>query len=184
MAIFLYIALLLIGILLAFSGGVVGLVQAFQESATWGLLYLLVPFASLVFLIKFWSRQWVRRSLWLNLAGVAAMIMGLVVVILNPNEFKQAPFNGSSDGSAAVTEGDRNDPDLDALMRADQSGRQALEKMKQANNPNDWAAIMDDWQAGVDALESIPTDSTVYEQSRPLLETFKQNRDTAQKNAK
>jgi glucan phosphoethanolaminetransferase (alkaline phosphatase superfamily) len=94
MAIIFYVILLLLGILISLVGNIIGIVQAFQESAVWGLLYLFLPFAALVFLIKFWERPWVRRSLWAHLIGLAFILMSLVVVALNVSDFKQAPFNG------------------------------------------------------------------------------------------
>jgi glucan phosphoethanolaminetransferase (alkaline phosphatase superfamily) len=95
MAIVFYVILLLFGILISLVGNIIGIVQAFQESAVWGLLYLFLPFAALVFLIKFWARPWVRRSLWAHLIGLAFIVMSLVVVAFNMDDFKQAPFNGA-----------------------------------------------------------------------------------------
>jgi Mn2+/Fe2+ NRAMP family transporter len=95
MAIIFYVILLLLGILISLVGNVIGIVQAFQESAAWGLMYLFLPFAALVFLIKFWERPWVRRSLWAHLIGLGFIMMSLVVVALNMSDFKQAPFNAT-----------------------------------------------------------------------------------------
>jgi hypothetical protein len=93
MAVFLFISLFFLGVGLSLVGQAIGLVTAFQESSTWGVMSLLVPFASLIFMVKFWDRLWVRRSLWISLLGVGLMIAGVVVVALNPGEFKSAPFD-------------------------------------------------------------------------------------------
>ncbi|MGF1459501.1 MAG: hypothetical protein ACFBSG_10795 [Leptolyngbyaceae cyanobacterium] len=70
------IVLFLVGALLATIGGIVGIVDAFRVSTVWGLLAFFVPFALLVFCIKFWNqRKWARNSLIMSLAGLAAMIL-------------------------------------------------------------------------------------------------------------
>jgi hypothetical protein len=93
MAVFLFISLFLLGVGLSIIGQAIGLVTAFQESSTWGVMSLLVPFASFVFLVKFWDRLWVRRSLWISLLGMGLMIASVVVVAVNPGEFEPAPLD-------------------------------------------------------------------------------------------
>jgi hypothetical protein len=73
-----FLALFLLGILLSTIGGLIGIVDAFKVSPVWGLLSLFIPFALLVFCIKFWGRRkWARTSLITSLAGLAAMFLGL-----------------------------------------------------------------------------------------------------------
>jgi uncharacterized membrane protein len=93
MAAFLFVGLFFLGILLSIVGQVISLVTAFQESSTWGVMALLVPFASLVFLVKFWDRLWVRRSLWVSLIGAVMMILGIVGMI------KTTPMEGDRQGT-------------------------------------------------------------------------------------
>lgn len=72
MPVILFLILFFAGLVLSIVGGVIGIVQAFQESVVWGLLYWFVPFASLVFLIQFWNqREWLRKSFFMSLGGVA-----------------------------------------------------------------------------------------------------------------
>lgn len=71
-----FFILLGISVFLFWTGGLIGLVQAFKESGTWGVLYLFVPFANLVFIIKFWSaRKWVKRAGYLILAGLTMLLV-------------------------------------------------------------------------------------------------------------
>ncbi|TVP67394.1 MAG: hypothetical protein EA342_08835 [Leptolyngbya sp. LCM1.Bin17] len=73
-----FLLLFLVGVLLATVGGVIGIIDAFRVSPVWGLLSLLIPFALLVFCIKFWSqRKWARNSLIATLAGLASMLVAL-----------------------------------------------------------------------------------------------------------
>lgn len=67
-----------LGVMLATVGGLVGLIDAFRVSPTWGLLSLFVPFALLVFCIKFWgSRKLAKISLLTTLAGMLSMLAGV-----------------------------------------------------------------------------------------------------------
>lgn len=70
------IILILLGFLLSLIGGIWGIVLAFQDSTIWGLLYLFVPFASLVFIIKKWGNPAVKKSFFLGLLEAAIAILG------------------------------------------------------------------------------------------------------------
>ncbi|MEB3313822.1 MAG: hypothetical protein VKL98_06710, partial [Cyanobacteriota bacterium] len=73
-----FLLLFLLGVMLALLGGVIGVIDAFQVNPGWGLLTLLIPFALLVFCIKFWERRrWARNSLILGLLGLASMVIGM-----------------------------------------------------------------------------------------------------------
>lgn len=74
----LFLLLFLLGVILSLLGGVIGVIDAFKVSPVWGLLALLVPFALLVFCIKFWEkRRWARNSLVLGLLGLLSMVIGM-----------------------------------------------------------------------------------------------------------
>jgi len=73
----LFLLLFFLGALLAIIGGIIGIVDAFSVSPLWGLLSLLVPFALLVFCIRFWrTRRLARISLLTSLAGLLSMVLG------------------------------------------------------------------------------------------------------------
>jgi hypothetical protein len=69
------IALTVIGLGLLFLcvGGIWSIVVAFQRSIVWGLCYLFVPFASLVFLFVAWAE--VRRAFLIQIAGCALVLV-------------------------------------------------------------------------------------------------------------
>lgn len=71
----LFLVLFGLGFLLAFAGGIIGVVEAFRVNVTWGLLYLFVPFAALVFIVKFWQRKWVRNSFFMSLGGLVLALL-------------------------------------------------------------------------------------------------------------
>ena len=71
----LFLILFILGFILSTAGGIIGLVEAFRVNTVWGLLYLFVPFAALVFFIKFWSRKWTRNGFLLSIAGLASTLL-------------------------------------------------------------------------------------------------------------
>jgi hypothetical protein len=73
-----FLVLFILGILLSTVGGIIGLIDAFRVSPMWGLLSFFVPFALLVFCIKFWgSRKWAKISLITSMAGLVATFAGV-----------------------------------------------------------------------------------------------------------
>lgn len=72
----LFLLLVVVGVLLAIGGSVLGTIQAFQVSTLWGLLFLFVPFAAFIFIAKFWNRERVRQSLFMILGGIVMAIAG------------------------------------------------------------------------------------------------------------
>lgn len=69
-------ALYFAGLLVLVVSGIWLLVVAFQTSVLWGLLSLLVPFASLVFVIIHW--QVAKKPFLWQLLGVAMVVVALV----------------------------------------------------------------------------------------------------------
>lgn len=69
--------LILAGLLVSLVGGVMCLVAAFKEGIGWGLAYLFVPFAALVFVIMHWSET--KKGFLLSLGGGALMVLGAVL---------------------------------------------------------------------------------------------------------
>jgi hypothetical protein len=72
------IVMLGFGALAAFAGSIWFLVVAFQESVQWGLLCLFVPFASLVFVVKYYDRALVPFIV--QLVGSFIILTAIVTV--------------------------------------------------------------------------------------------------------
>lgn len=89
-------ALFFLGLVLSLVGWIWGLVQAFNEEMVWGLLYLFVPFASLVFYIKKWSNKKIRKTFLIGLTGTVMMLLGsLITAIFGSNNSTKTSFNSS-----------------------------------------------------------------------------------------
>ncbi len=74
------IILIALGLLLIVVGAIWAIVVAFKRSVLWGLCYLFVPFAALVFLFVAWAD--VKRAFFVNVIGV----LMLAAVLLLPNQ--------------------------------------------------------------------------------------------------
>jgi len=70
------LAFLGVGSLVIFAGGLWLLLLGFQQSLAWGLGMLFVPFASLVFAVKYWSIA--RRPFWVQVAGIAVALLAFI----------------------------------------------------------------------------------------------------------
>jgi hypothetical protein len=64
-----------VGLITALIAGLWTLILAFQDHWGWGLAYLFVPFASLIFIIVKWSKRAVRRSFFLGLIGSGLLFL-------------------------------------------------------------------------------------------------------------
>lgn len=75
----LFILLLFLGLLISTVGSIIGIVDAFRVSTLWGLLSFFVPFALLVFCIKFWNeRKWARNALITMLGGLGMVLLSFL----------------------------------------------------------------------------------------------------------
>ncbi|MBX2864257.1 MAG: hypothetical protein KTR27_11965 [Leptolyngbyaceae cyanobacterium MAG.088] len=189
----LLILLFLLGIVLSLSGTIIGIVQAFQESVTWGLLYLLVPFAALVFVIKFWSRKWVRNSLFFSLGGAFMFVIGSLVspmvmqqayddLDLDAANWEESGFEDTgaeaSDPTTAAPAGTETNlkPAFDLAM-------QAATLTQTANTSDDWSLVADLWQQSIMVLESVPEGDPNYSIAKAKVTEYSGNLAYAQQNS-
>ncbi len=71
-------ALVGIGVIISLIFGIQLIILAFKESTGWGLAYLFLPFASLVFIVKFWE-VCKKPFLW-SLVAVVIMVVGAMML--------------------------------------------------------------------------------------------------------
>ncbi|MEG4853100.1 tetratricopeptide repeat protein [Microcoleus sp. B5-D4] len=91
----------ILGLVLSLVGYFWGLVQAFGEETIWGVLYLLVPFASLVFYIKNWRNQTIRKTFLIQCAGLLMFVLGGITTSV----FYGKNFVKTSDSGPNVEQG-------------------------------------------------------------------------------
>ena len=74
------IIFMVLGLIIGLIGGIWLLVLAFKESVLWGLCCLLVPFASIVFIIMHWSDAY--KPFLVSLAASAVYGLSFVFFML------------------------------------------------------------------------------------------------------
>lgn len=123
------VAFFFLGILLMLIAGIWGTVLAFQEDVVWGLLYVFVPFAAIVFVVKKWSKKAVRNSFFLGILGFVSMLGGFVISSVRLNSFverqEQAPI-GSGDepfpiGDSSEAEPTQDTPETESTPQSSES---------------------------------------------------------------
>ena len=69
--------LIIVGALIALVYGIILLIKAFQVSIWWGLAYLLIPFAALVFIIVHWDVA--KKPFLMSLISFPFIFIGLML---------------------------------------------------------------------------------------------------------
>lgn len=66
-----------VGLIVALVFGIMILIQAFKTSLLWGLAYIFIPFASLVYIVKHWEDT--KKPFLYSLASLPLFIVGGVL---------------------------------------------------------------------------------------------------------
>ena len=75
-----FISLIILGILLALTGTIWGLVLAFQDSTVWGLIYLFCGgTAAIIFFFTHWSNRNVRKAFFLYFSGFLLVVLTIAL---------------------------------------------------------------------------------------------------------
>jgi hypothetical protein len=69
--------LIIAGSLIGVVYGIILLIKAFQVSIWWGLAYLLIPFAALVFIIMHWEVA--KKPFLMSLLSIPFFIVGIIL---------------------------------------------------------------------------------------------------------
>jgi len=98
-----FILLFVVGLILSTVGSIISLVDAFRVSVVWGLVSFFIPFALLVYCIKFWNRKWAKNGLLISLGGLA---LALLSFFLGGGLLAQrlAQLRGDAQEEAAIDE--------------------------------------------------------------------------------
>ena len=85
----------ILGLVLSFAGYIWGVVQAFQQETLWGLLYLLIPCAGLVFHFKNWSDVKIRKAFLIQCAGwLMFLLASFTTYVFHAKDFKPSSQSG------------------------------------------------------------------------------------------
>ncbi|MBZ5637384.1 MAG: hypothetical protein LAO51_01360 [Acidobacteriia bacterium] len=96
------IFLVVVAAVVSLAGTVMFAIAAFRVSLMWGFLVLLVPFAGLVFLVKFWPLA--KRGFLVGLAGSGIAVAGYLVLSIGIASAAKAQLAKLADPSPPGTE--------------------------------------------------------------------------------
>ena len=71
-------ALIILGALIAFVGGIWLLVVTFQESILWGIGSILLPLVSLIFVVMHWDVS--KKPFLIQVVGCVIVIVGILML--------------------------------------------------------------------------------------------------------
>lgn len=157
-------------------------VAAFRVSIGWGLAYLFLPFAQIVFLFKHWQEA--RRGFWLNLFGALLLCGALFstpppkrnLVKGAPAAVKQPPVEKEKPGDLN-TQIERKRAQIDEWETQFQKQGAALAQQYQALNARRNALNASDAAAVTD----FNAQATAYSQANAALKQLRQQIDDAQR---
>lgn len=171
----------IIGGIAALIGGIMLLVAAFRVSVWWGVAYLLVPFASLVFLFKHWEEA--RQGFWINLLGALILcgavfstpntrknVKNLPAAVKLPMVEKQKPVDLNAQIEAKRAEIDRMEAQFAQQGAAVTQQFQALNARRSALKPGDAPAV-----------DAFNAEAAAYQQANTALKQLRQQIDEAQR---
>jgi hypothetical protein len=191
--------IVLVGIVLIIVGGIIDLIQAMQIGWVWVLLYLLVPFAGLVFIIKFWSHKWVRNGFLMSLFGTLLVFSISVVstITARSTSSTESPFNNFTSTEYSVHQrcqmivaesgsGNFKCQELkpeDIFPQAVRLATAAAEKTQTAKSKEEWMEIAQTWNQAIYEMESVPDSDPNYAVAIKKIDEYQKNLSYAQKNA-
>lgn len=88
--------LLFLGLGIGVVFGIILLIKAFQTSVLWGLAYLFIPFAALVYVFTHWEQS--KKPFLSSLIGIPLVVLGVVIMVsqAEPSDFTFESTGGSS----------------------------------------------------------------------------------------
>jgi glutaredoxin len=107
--------LFILSLVILVIGGIMCIVAAFQQGILWGLAYMFVPFAWLVFLIKYWEEA--KTGFLTSITG-GAMMAG--VLICSPS-FRAGFEHGMHHGKQATEKSQKAAAELSSQIDADRN---------------------------------------------------------------
>ncbi|NEP88017.1 MAG: hypothetical protein F6K18_14960 [Okeania sp. SIO2C2] len=187
---FLGIGFLILGLILAIVSGIWGLVQAFSEGTLWGVAYLFIPFAFVIFYLTNWSQRKIRKNFILMIIGLILSIVGsgalgnhitnnFVVNSANIPENPTITTNSENTSTKIETTEVISDPFIDGINLA----TKAAELAQIANTQTQWNEVAITWHQALVLMKEVPESHTKYEVAQNRIDLYRNNREIAKKKA-
>ncbi|GGA26399.1 hypothetical protein CYANOKiyG1_42380 [Okeania sp. KiyG1] len=198
---FLGIGFLIIGLILAIVSGIWGLVQAFSEGTLWGVAYLFIPFAFVIFYLKNWSKTKIRKNFILMIIGLILSLVGSGALgnhitnnfVVNSANIPENPtITTNSENTSTKIETTEvisekqietteviSDPFRDGINAA----TKAAELAQTANTQTQWNEVAMTWHQALVLMKEVPESHTKYEVAQNRIDLYRNNREIAKKKA-
>ena len=184
--------LMLLGFLLSMAANVTNIVQAFQESVTWGLVVFFVPFAIFVFVVKFWQKKWVSRVFLMGLGGAFLSIGSMVGLIASmPADVRDGVFADESYYDDQGWEEDLQSYNPQASTAATfepfsegvRFATTAASQAQTAQTSSDWTEVANNWDYAIAMMQSVPGSDPNFATAQQKVEEYAKNFNYASQNA-
>ncbi|NEP44548.1 MAG: hypothetical protein F6K25_20920 [Okeania sp. SIO2G4] len=180
---FLGIGFLILGLILAIVSGIWGLVQAFSEGTLWGVAYLFIPFAFVIFYLTNWSQRKIRKNFILMIIGLILSLVGsgalgnhitnnFVVNSANIPENPTITTNSENTSTKIETTEVISDPFIDGINLA----TKAAELAQIANTQTQWNEVAITWHQALVLMKEVPESHTKYEVAQNRIDLYRNNR--------
>ncbi|NET41618.1 hypothetical protein [Okeania sp. SIO2B3] len=187
---FLGIGFLILGLILAIVSGIWGLVQAFSEGTLWGVSYLFIPFAFVIFYLTNWSQRKIRKNFILMIIGLIFSLVGtgtlgnhitnnFVVNSANIPENPTITTNSENTSTKIETTEVISDPFREGINAA----TKAAELAQTANTQTQWNEVAMTWHNALVLMKEVPESHTQYEVAQNRIDLYRNNREIAKKKA-
>ncbi|NES78884.1 MULTISPECIES: hypothetical protein [unclassified Okeania] len=187
---FLGIGFLILGLILAIVSGIWGLVQAFSEGTLWGVAYLFIPFAFVIFYLTNWSQRKIRKNFILMIIGLILSLVGsgalgnhitnnFVVNSANIPENPTITTNSENTAKNIETTEVISDPFIEGINLA----TKAAELAQIANTQTQWNEVAITWHQALVLMKEVPEYHTKYEVAQNRIDLYRNNREIAKKKA-
>ncbi|RQH14370.1 hypothetical protein [Okeania hirsuta] len=187
---FLGIGFLILGLILAIVSGIWGLVQAFSEGTLWGVAYLFIPFAFVIFYLTNWSQRKIRKNFILMIIGLILSLVGsgalgnhitnnFVVNSANIPENPTITTNSENTSTKIETTEVISDPFIEGINLA----TKAAELDQIANTQTQWNEVAITWHQALVLMKEVPESHTKYEVAQNRIDLYRNNREIAKKKA-
>lgn len=175
------ISLFILGLLLAIVGGIWGLLQAFSESTLWGVAYLFIPWAFVIFYMTKWSHIKIRKNFIFIIVGLILSVLGSAVLenhIANNFVADSASIPDTSVENTAVT------PVVyDPFREGINQGIKAAELAQTANTQAEWNQVALTWNQALILMKEVPESHPQYTTAQSRVDLYRNNREIAKQKA-
>ncbi|NEQ77519.1 MAG: hypothetical protein F6K23_33615 [Okeania sp. SIO2C9] len=187
---FLGIGFLILGLILSIVSGIWGLVQAFSEGTLWGVAYLFIPFAFVIFYLKNWSQRKIRKNFILMIIGFILSLVGSGAlgnhitnnfVVNSANVPENPTISTNSENTSKKIE--KTEVISDPFIEGINAATKAAELAQTANTQTQWNEVAMTWHKALVLMKEVPESHTKYEVAQNRIDLYRNNREIAKKKA-